>query len=209
MRQWKYVPKWNATKIVVVYRDPWHRLLSGFDSKFVKVCSRQYDKFQKEYLPTIDIKNKTNGLEDFFKGIIKSEEKRIPLNGHFLLQSRGCLSDRLMTPVEEQGMEIINVDLKRSDDMNKISSLLGHYGKDSFSEVLKGAYVHNKIDCYDVRISVIGQILLFLQQDYDVIKQRINVTYSSQQELTDIVSSSSHSSIVRVCVHNKTTRVID
>ena len=208
MRKWDHVPKWNATKFVIVYRDPWHRLLSGFASKFIKVCSRQYEKFKKDFLPTIDLNNKTNELEDFFKALIKSEEKRLHLNYHFSLQSRACLSERIMKPVEEQGMEVIGVDLK-SNDMNNISSLLGHYGKDSFTEVLQGEYVHDKIDCYDVSISLFDQILGFLQQDYDMIRQRFHVTHPSQQELTDIVSSSSHSSLVRVCVHNKTTRVIN
>jgi hypothetical protein len=195
----------SHSKVVILYRDPWKRLLSGYQDKFLSDnrlrckphCLQLYFHSDLDY-------NGENTLQNFFIAMVTEHEsgQSAKFNKHFLLQSEQCLSEKMLkfvfNPAKNFTVRGGDIDKGGHDE---ISSALGHYGNDSLTSMLGHSYSERLESCFDISASVLGRVLHFLSADYKRIAHVWNVRFETESLLREVAVAGKN---VIVCTHNKT-----
>lgn len=195
--------------LVVMYRDPWNRLLSGFGSKFHSHCKQDVKCFQKGFMPNFNPEG-TNHLHAYLLGIADIHEQEKTMNAHFSPQHKTpCLSESLMESVSSNHCELRSGDIDNGG-LDVVSSALGHVGNDSFTSYMGSSY-HMPETCYNIPAHLLARVVPFLAGDYERIHALFGKQYRTEKRLRDAVhfkNGAIKHIVLSVCHRNHSFRVL-
>ena len=133
--------------LVVPYRDPWTRLLSGYRSKMYgtgpgacsakEVNADQAAKcFQGSWMPWFSLDKSQNLLSRYLDAATQSGHED-DINEHFLTQSRQCLASAAL---KQARLRVVPAPLEEPRALNAISDAVAP--DRPFVEAVHGAYMH-------------------------------------------------------------------
>ena len=178
--------------LVVPYRDPWTRLLSGYRSKMYgtgpgacsakEVNADQAAKcFQGSWMPWFSLDKSQNLLSRYLDAATQSGHED-DINEHFLTQSRQCLASAAL---KQARLRVVPAPLEEPRALNAISDAVAP--DRPFVEAVHGAYMHPYMNdaslCRPVAPRVFAQALTYLRPDYEAAQELFGTRFDSYKRL--------------------------
>ena len=177
--------------LVVPYRDPWTRLLSGYRSKMYgtgpgacsakEVNADQAAKcFQGSWMPWFSLDKSQNLLSRYLDAATQSGHED-DINEHFLTQSRQCLASAAL---KQARLRVVPAPLEEPRALNAISDAVAP--DRPFVEAVHGAYSWPSDDaslCRPVAPRVFAQALTYLRPDYEAAQELFGTRFDSYKRL--------------------------
>mmetsp|Transcript_18297 Transcript_18297/g.58423 ORF Transcript_18297/g.58423 Transcript_18297/m.58423 type:complete len:295 (+) Transcript_18297:581-1465(+) len=175
---------------LLLYRDPWIRLCSGFRSKMIGLCKMDVSCFRKFYMPHISMDSNRSVLERYFDAVVHSNH----LDRHFRPQAMQCLKN----PKPFENILTTPIDIDNPDSLDQIGVILGHQG---FTSVMGRGYSWPNRYCSTIQTSLMARISKFLSLDYHILRQEFNITFDTMQALA-VAALQEHHTAYCVCIHD-------
>lgn len=175
--------------LVVPYRDPWTRLLSGYRSKMygeagcraANVSAGQASRcFKSTWVPWFSLDESQNLLSRYLDAATQwwHEDE---INEHFRTQSRQCLASAAL---KKARLRVVPARLEEPHALNAVSDAVAPYRP--FVGAVQGAYEWPRDDaslCMPVRPWVFAQALHYLRPDYEAALELFGARFGSYKRL--------------------------
>jgi len=179
---------------LILYRDPWIRLISGFRSKVAGMCNFNATCVKLTYISTMSLSNKQNLLMRYFSGVKKLWHHK-KFNPHFSPQTDMCLSLNIPNST------YINIDNVKS--LDTISEALGHFGNASTSALFHPYdWTRYKDRCYPITKQLLIQVMEMLEIDYQTLT-KYKIQQHRHVELVFAIRQAMLSCYI-ICINNNT-----
>lgn len=162
---------------VIVYRDPWKRLLSGYRSKFMSACHSNRTCF-RHYIKDITMDERHTNLEAYFISVVMTPNHRLDL--HFRPQYQQCMG---------QGKRQRNAVLLNIDIDTNMTVLQTAWDLPPYDSIIQGRmYEWRPAKCERVARDIMRRVVHWLDYDYSAVQS------SNPIQVGDVF----------VCPHNNT-----